>query len=480
MSHHRGGPAGPDWRLPAGLLLGAFLALLDVSIVTVALPDIGADLNAGTSGMQWVVDAYTLLLSALLLSSGAVGDRYGRKRAYLTGVAVFTVASLGCALAPTAGVLIAARAVQGAGAALIFTGTLSNLVQAYPQPQARARMLGLQGAVGGAAVLAGPLLGGVLVDTVGWRGVFLINLPVGAVTLWLALRAVPESSDPQHAALDPVGQVLALAGLGALTYGLIESGAHGWTSAWTIGSLGGGVVALVAFFAVERASRRPMLPTGLFRDGSFTVPNAASFVLGFGTSAVFFLLSLYLQQVRGYSALGTGLRFLPLTVAIWLVAPYATRLCARYGTARIMSVGYTVSGAALMGLTLLGTDTGFGVFAALTVALGAGMGASIGPTQLAGVAALPVQRSGLASACISTTRQLGTAMGVAVLGLVIAEQAGTDSARPGYADGFMRGLHLSGLAAGAATLAAAALVGVHGRAKAAAAPAPATAADARR
>ncbi|GAA2110525.1 MFS transporter [Streptomyces synnematoformans] len=456
-------PARPGWRLPVGLMLGAFIALLDVSIVTVALPDIGDDLNTGTSGMQWIVDAYTLLLSALLLSSGALGDRWGRKRAYLAGVTVFTLASLACAAAPTVGALIAARAVQGAGAALVFTGTLSNLVQAYPEPRERARMLGLNGAVAGLAIVAGPLLGGVLVDTLGWRGIFVINLPVGLAALWLGARAIPETSDPEHAAFDPAGQVLGLVMLGTLTYGLIESHEYGWSSVQTRTALAVAAAAAAGFVLAERRGARPMLPLHLFRDSRFTVPNVASFVLGFGTSAVFFLLSLYLQQVQDHSALSTGLRFLPLTLSLSAVSPFATRLCARFRTSTVMTAGYAVSGAALFGLALLATDTGFWPFAALSVLLGVGMGASIGPTQLAGVAALPVQRSGLAAACISTTRQVGTALGVAVLGLIVASHAGSDLGSEQYAHGFVRGLHIAGLATGVASLAAAGLIAASAR-----------------
>jgi EmrB/QacA subfamily drug resistance transporter len=451
-------------------MLGAFIALLDVSIVTVALPDIGSDLDTGTSGMQWVVDAYTLPLSALLLSSGVLGDRYGRKRTYLTGVALFTVASLGCAFAPSVGALVAARAVQGAAAALVFTGTLSNLAQAYPEPRERARMIGLNGTVGGSAIVIGPLLGGVLVDGIGWRSIFLINLPVGLLALWLGARALPETSDREHAHLDLAGQLLALILLGTLTYGLIESHAHGWASAHTTAPLLTAVAALVLFVWWERRAQRPMLPVRLFGEARFTVPNVCSFVLGFGTSAVFFLLSLYLQQVQGHSAIETGLRFLPLTLAICAVAPFATTLCAKFGAPRVMTVGYVVSAAGLAGLLLLDTGTGLGTLTLVSVVLGAGMGASIGPTQLAGVAALPVRQSGLAAAAISTTRQVGTALGVAVLGLIVATHADTTR----FADGFVNGLHVSGVITAAATLVAAGLLVPLAREGVAAPPAPAS------
>nr|WP_241266978.1 MFS transporter [Streptomyces scabichelini] len=365
---------------------------------------------------------------------------------------------MGCAIAPSIGTLIAARAVQGAAAALLFTGTLSNLAQAYPEPRERARMIGLNGTVGGSAIVIGPLVGGLLVDSVGWRGIFLINLPIGLLTLWLAARSLPETSDPRHAHFDLTGQILALVLLGTLTYGLIESRAYGWSSAHTVVPLVTAVVALFLFVWWERRSARPMLPVRLFCEAPFTVPNVCSFVLGFGTSAVFFLLSLYLQQVQGRSAVRTGLYFLPLTLTICAVAPFASRLCAKVGPVRVMAAGYLVSAVGLAGLLLLDVDTGLGTLTAVSVVLGAGMGAAIGPTQLAGVAALPVQRSGLAAASISTTRQVGTALGVAVLGLIVGTYSGTRIGTAGFADGFVDGLHVSGVVTAGATLAAAVLL----------------------
>jgi DHA2 family methylenomycin A resistance protein-like MFS transporter len=464
----------PGWRTFTALMLGPFIALLDTTIVNVALPSIGTGLHATTTGLQWVVDAYTLSLSALLLSGGSLGDRYGRRRLYGIGIAAFTIASAACAASPTPGALITARAVQGAAAALLMTGAMSLLVQAYQDPRKRAEMIGLYSMIGGSSVVLGPVLGGLLVDTVGWRTIFVVNLPIGALALWLVRNAIPESADPAHAAIDPAGQLSGLILLASLTYGLIESRDHGWSSAVTLTALVVAAIAAVAFVWVERRAEHPMLPVSLFTDAAFTIPNLASFVLGFGTSAVFFLLSLYLQQVQGHSAASTGLRFLPLTVAICLTAPIAGRLTGRHGPYRIMIVGYLISGAALIGLVLLQQHTGTAAMALWSILLGVGMGASISPTQLAGVLALPRERSGLASACINTTRQSGTALGVAILGLIVATQAGDTPGQPGFADGFVRGLHIAGLLSGLATIAAALLVAVLAtrRTPSAAAPAP--------
>ncbi|WP_051166556.1 MFS transporter [Amycolatopsis orientalis] len=447
------------WRVPAGLILGPFVALLDLSIVTVALPRMGADLHAGTAGQQWIVDAYAVCLAALLLSGGTLGDRYGRKRAYLIGLTVFTLASVACAAATGIGMLIAARAVQGAASALVMTGSLSLLVQAYPDPVQRARMLGLNGMIGGSSIVFGPVAGGLLVDAVGWPTIFLINLPIGACAVWLVRRAMPESSDREHAALDPAGQLLGLTFLATLTYGLIEGRDLGWASAATIVPLAVAAAAGAGFVCVERRLAKPMLPIAVFADPRFTVPNVASFVLAFGTTSVFILLSWFLQDVQHRSPRAVGLLFIPLSGVICLVAPLAARWCARYRPASVMIAGYTVSGIGLLGLLALDQNSGPLAVSGFGVVLGAGMGASIAPTQLAGVLALPRQRSGLASACIATTRQAGTAVGVAVLGVIITSAAGPPE-QPGYPAGFVHGLHLAGLVSGVLTLATAALVAV--------------------
>ncbi|GAA4671446.1 MFS transporter [Phytohabitans rumicis] len=440
------------------------MVLLDVTIVMVALPSIGADLDARTTGLQWMLDGYTLVLSALLLGAGSLGDKFGRRRLYLIGLAGFTLASIVCAAAPSIGVLVAARAVQGAAGALVLTGALSLLVQAYPDPAKRAQMIGLNGAIGGSSIALGPVLGGLLVDEVGWRAIFLINVPIGVFAVWLILRAIPESSDPEHANIDVPGQLLALLLLGSLTYGLITSGEHGWGSPRTVVSLGVAVAALATFLAVEARAARPMLPLGLFTDPRFSVANLAALVLGFGTSGMFVLLSLYLQQTQGRSAIATGLLFLPLTIAICLISPFAGKRSGRRGPFPVMAIGYLVAAAGLFGIALLDAHTGPAVFIPLTVLLGLGMGASITPTQAAAVTALPPQRSGLASATANTSRQVGTTLGIAILGMFIVHatsghRVGTDA----YATSFVNGMHTGAYVAGAVTLATAVLLAATSR-----------------
>jgi MFS transporter, DHA2 family, methylenomycin A resistance protein len=420
--------ADPETRhLPWGLLLpvfvGPFMALLDLSIVTVALPTMQSGLHTGFSSLQWVVDAYTLALSALLLSAGSLGDRYGRRRLYLTGIAIFTLGSAICTASPDIGLLITGRIIQGVGATSLIPGSLSILTQAFPDPARRARMIGLWSGFGALAVAAGPILGGVLVQEVGWWAIFLINLPIGAATVMFGARSIPETSDRTHAATDPAGQVTGIAWLGALTFGLIQSGTHGWTAAVTIVPLAVAAVSFAAFLTIEARSSHPMLPLGLFSKRTFAVANLASFALGFGTYSLFTYLSLYLQDIQGYSAISAGLRYLPLCGAIAVMNVYAGRFTGRVGPRLAITVGYTVAGGALLVLVVLDPGTSYLVIAGAFLAYGTGMGLSITPTTAAAMASVQRQRSGIASGTVNATRQAGNTFGIAVLGSVITAQA---------------------------------------------------------
>ncbi|MET7336696.1 DHA2 family efflux MFS transporter permease subunit [Nonomuraea sp. NPDC005650] len=433
---------------------GTFMALLDLTIVNVAAPSIQADLNTDLAGLQWVVDGFALALAALMLSGGSLGDRYGRKRVFLSGLGVFVVASVLCALAPTLAVLVAGRCLQGAAAAVIVPGALSLIGQAVPDPRDRARVMGYWGMAGALAVIAGPLLGGLLVDTLGWPSIFLVNVPVGLAAIVIGLRAIPESADPRHAALDPAGQVLVIGALAALSYGVIEARSHGWESWITIGSLTAAVLAAVLVPLVERRVIRPLLPLGLFRDARFTITNLASVALGFAANGGFFLLSaLYLQQLRGHSAMETGLALLPMTLSVLPASLVAGRLNAAHGPRLPMLTGYVLTGAALAAMTVFDAGTPYPVVAVLFVVAGVGQGLAITPAAAAVLETVPLERSGIAAATVNTARQVGTALGVAVLGTIVAE-----SRDP------VHGMQVSLLVAGAVTLAAAALLAVRWRA----------------
>jgi MFS transporter, DHA2 family, methylenomycin A resistance protein len=404
---------------------GTFMALLDLSIVTVALPAMQASLHTTFSALQWVIDGYTLALSALLLTAGSLGDRYGRKRLYLAGIATFTIGSAICAAAPGAGVLIAGRVIQGAAATSLIPGSLSILTQAFPDGARRAQMFGIWGGIGSVAVALGPVVGGVLVDEVGWWSIFLINLPVGVLAVILGARSIPESADPAHAAVDPAGQVTAIAWLGALTFGLIEGGSNGWTTPVAIVPLALAAVALAAFLAVEARSARPMLPLAMFCHPAFATANLGSFALGFGAYSVFTFMSLYLQDVQGYSAISAGLRYLPLCVAIAVMSVLAGKLTARFGPALSMTAGYGITGAALVAMVSFGPATSYLVIAVVFAFLGAGMGLAITPTTAAAMGAAARQRSGIASGTVNATRQAGTTLGIAILGAIITSLAVT-------------------------------------------------------
>ena len=498
-------------RLPWGLLLpvfvGPFMALLDLSIVTVALPAMQSGLHTGFSSLEWVVDAYTLALSALLLSAGSLGDRYGRRRLYLTGMAIFTLGSAICAASPDICVLIAGRIIQGAGATGLVPGSLSILAQAFPDPARRARMIGLWSGFGALAVAAGPILGGILVQEAGWWAIFLINLPIGVATVIAGTRSVPETSDRRHAAADPAGQATGIVWLGALTFGLIQAGTHGWTARATIVPLAIAIAGFAAFLIIEASSSHPMLPLGLFTNRTFAVANLASVALGFGAYSLFTYLSLYLQDVRGYSAISAGLSYLPLCGAIAIVNVCSGRFTGRVGPRLAMTAGYTVAGSAVLALVVLDPGTSYLVTAAVFLAYGTGMGLSITPTTAAAMGSVVRERSGIASGTVNATRQAGNTFGIAILGSIITAQAighlrhalaarhlpralaqhiaaaavTSNGLRPVrgtrlsatelhrlYASAFTSGLHFAALIAGIVTLLAAALALAQPRARAAA------------
>ncbi|WP_158884406.1 MFS transporter [Amycolatopsis anabasis] len=428
--------------LLTALFLGTFMALLDVSIVTIALPSLRDELRAPLSQLQWIIDGYTVALAALMLTGGALADRFGRKRVFLTGLTAFTLASLACALSGGAGWLIAARAVQGAAASVVTPGAMSLIAQSFPEPARRARVLGLWSTVASLAFVLGPLVGGPLTETFGWQSIFLLNLPLGLFAVLLGLRHLPESADPAHASLDPAGQVLGIAWIGALTYAVISAGHAGLTSAGTLAALAVAAGALAAFVVVELRQRHPMLPIRLLGRPEFGVVNVASFVLGFGTFGAFFLLSLYLQTARGASPSEAGLQFLPYVLANSATALITGRLVARFGPRPVLLAGYVLLSAAPLAMLVLTTTTPYPVVAALFVLTGAGICLAGVPTNALALHAVPRERSGTASATVNAARQTGSALGIAALGALLA--TGAD---------FVDGLHRALLVAGIVTLA---------------------------
>ncbi|MGY3337274.1 EmrB/QacA subfamily drug resistance transporter [Streptomyces filamentosus] len=433
--------------------LGQFMVLLDNTIVGAALPDMRHRLDTGLTGLQWIVDAYVLLVAMLLLSGGVFADRFGRKRVYLAGVAVFTAASVLCSLAPSLGWLVAGRALQGVGAAALSPASLALLVAATPVPGERVKAIGLWAGLSGIGLAAGPVAGGVLTDAFGWPAVFLVNLPIGLFLLLVGARRLDESRNPHAPAIDVPGTVLSVLAVGALTYGLIEGGARGWTSPPILGCLAAGAVLLAAFAAVEARHPAPMLPLRLLRQRLFTVSNTAMTVVGFALMGSSFFFSQFFVYVQGSSLLRAGLQTLPVSLAMVLAGPYAGRLAARYGFRVVVTTGLALAGLGLLALGAVHADTGYGnVWWRLALA-GLGFALALSPLTGAAVQAVGPQEGGLASGISGTTRQIGAVLGVAVLGAVVrARESGGASFEAGLGSAFV--------AAGAVTLATAAFTGL--------------------
>ncbi|WP_116110300.1 DHA2 family efflux MFS transporter permease subunit [Amycolatopsis ruanii] len=421
-------PAVSRAALLALACLGQFMVLLDSTIVGAALPDMQERLHVGLSGLQWIVDAYVLLVAMLLLSGGVFADRFGRKRVFLAGVAVFTVASVVCALAPSIGWLIAGRVLQGVGAAALSPASLALLSAAYPVPAERVRAIGLWAGFSGIGLAAGPLAGGILVEAFSWPAIFLVNVPVGAVLLVVGMRVLGESRNPEAPAIDVPGTVLSVVGVGALTYGLIEGGSRGWTSPVILGSFAVAVVVLAGFVAVEARRAAPMLPLRLFRERLFTVSNTAMVVVGFALMGSSFFFSQFFVHVQGSSILVAGLRTLPATLGMVVVSPFAGRLAARYGFRVVVTSGLVLAGLGLLVLGFVDAGTGYGNVWWRLAMVGVGFALAMSPLTGAAIQAVSPREGGLASAISSTTRQIGAVLGVAVLGAVVQTGAGLGSA----------------------------------------------------
>ncbi|MGW3140586.1 MFS transporter [Streptomyces sp. NPDC001139] len=425
--------------------LGQFMVLLDNTIVGAALPDMQHRLHTQLTGLQWIVDAYVLLVAMLLLSGGVFADRFGRKRVYLTGATVFTAASLVCSLAPSLGWLVAGRVLQGIGAAALSPASLALLAAAHPVPQERIKAIGLWAGLSGIGLAAGPVAGGVLTQAFGWPAIFLVNVPVGAVLLLVGLRHLGESRNPSAPAIDIPGTVLSVLAVGALTYGLIEGGARGWTSPVILGSFAAAVVLLGAFVAVEARRAAPMLPLRLFGQRLFTVSNAAMVVVGFALMGSSFFFSQFFVYVQGSSLLRAGLQTLPVSLAMVIVSPYAGRLAARYGFRVVVTTGLALAGLGLLALGTVHADTGYGNVWWRLGLIGVGFALAMSPLTGAAIQAVSPRESGLASGISSTTRQIGAVLGVALLGAIVRTRQSSGAS-------FETGLNSAFLAAGAVVL----------------------------
>ena len=402
------------------ICLGYFMVILDATIVNVALPALGRELGGGVSGLQWILDAYTVVFAGLLLPAGSLGDRVGARRVFALGLGVFTLASAACGAAPTVAVLIAARALQGLGAALLVPSSLALLRSAYRTRHERARAVGVWGAVAGTGAASGPILGGVLVGLLGWRAVFLVNLPVGVLGLVLAARHLPASGERTEGGFDPPGQALGILSLTLLTLGVIEGGSAGFAAVQTLAPVAAAVVALTLFVVRERRARHPMLPLSLFASRTFSAASFVGLAINLGFYGQLFAISLLFQHARGYSALQTGLAILPEGAFVAIASAISGRVTARIGPRVPMLVGLSIGAAGFLGLLSAGPTTSYPVLIAPLIAAGFGMALTMPAATAAVIEAAPANRAGIASGVLNAARQAGGALGVALLGTLIA------------------------------------------------------------
>jgi len=422
----------------AVVCLATAMLMLDIAVVNTALPHIAADLNAGLTGVQWVVDAYTLALATVVLSAGSLADRFGRRRIFVWGMGLFTVASLACALAPNIAVLDGARAVQGAAAAMLFASSLAILADAYPGRGERARAFALWGATIGASFAIGPLVGGALTSGFSWPAVFYVNLPLGVLALVAGFLWLRESSDPAARRLDWWGQATLTGGLFLLVLAFLRGNEEGWSSARIIAELVGGSALLLAFVLVERRTREPMLPLGMFRNRAFTGAQVAAFSISASFFALFLYTTLYLQEVLHLSPFDTGLVYLPGTIVMFFVSAGSSQLVERTSPGALIVAGLMLVAAGLGLMTLADVDSTWVALipGLLVVCIGTGL---VNPA-LAAVALGSVDgaHSGLASGVNDAFRQGGIAIGVAAFGALVPASAALGHGSP---ESYVAGLH---------------------------------------
>ena len=405
----------------AALILAAFAINLDTTIVNVALPTLVRRLHATNSQLQWVVDAYNLVFAALLLTSGSLSDRLGRKGMLLGGLAVFGLGSLAGGFTTSAGQLIGARVAMGLGAALVFPATLSIIANVFTIRAERARAIGLWGASAGAAVALGPIVGGWLLERFGWESIFFVMAPVAAgAAAWVAL-SVPTSRDPAAPRVDGPGFVLSTAAMALLVFTLIEAPAHGWGAARSIDGFVSAAVLFTIFLVWERSSSHPMLDVALFRVPRFTAASASVTVAFFSLFGFIFLMTQYFQFIRGYGALSTGVHLLPVATSVGVSSVLGTRLAVRFGTKAVVTVGLlATTGFYVWVAAVIGTGTSYGTIAAQMVLYGVGMGFTSAPATESIMGAVSREKAGVGSAVNDATRLLGGTLGVAVIGSVYA------------------------------------------------------------
>jgi EmrB/QacA subfamily drug resistance transporter len=443
------------WWTLGSVAFGLFMIMLDNTVVNVALPSIERDLHITISELEWVVTAYALTFAALLITGGKLADLYGRRRIFIVGLAIFTLSSLACGFAPSAGFLIGARTVQGVGAALMNPATLSIITATFP-PRERGRAIGIWAGVSALALAIGPLCGGLIVDNINWNWIFFVNVPVGALGIVVSRLVITESRDTSHEqSVDVPGLVTSGLGLFALSYALIEGNRHGWTSAEIVGLFAASVVLLVAFVLVEHHQRLPMLDLSLFRIGAFTGANVVAMLVSLGMFGVFFFVSLYVQNILGYSPTKAGAIFLPMTLLIIVVAPIAGHTSDRIGSRWLMGAGMTIVGISLLLYQRTGVHSDFWTLLPAMLLGGIGMAMTMSPMTSAAMGAVPVDKAGVGSGVLNSFRQVGGSLGIALIGAILASYLHHPARTAAGAQDYVNGLHAALLVSAGITFAAA-------------------------
>jgi EmrB/QacA subfamily drug resistance transporter len=416
--------------------MSLFIVGLDITAVNVALPAIARDLGSGVSGLQWAVDAYTVVMASLLMFAGSMADRLGRRRTFVTGLGVFSIASLLCSLAPNVELLIAARALQGVGASMLNPVAMSIITNTFTDPRERVQAVGIWGAVFGVSMALGPVLGGGLVSSVGWPPIFFMNVPLGIAAIALTLRFVPESKAPRPRRFDPIGQLLVVVMLTTLTFAIIEAPAHGWSSPGILATFTAAAVALLGLLFHEPRRVEPLIDLRFFRSVPFSASIAISVVAFASFGAFLFLNTLYLQQARGLSPIQAGLMTAPMALMTIVASPLSGRIVGRHGPRVPLLIFSVAATAACLLLTGLATATPIGQLLLAYLLFGLGFGFVNAPITNAAVSGMPRAQAGVASAIATTSRQFGQTLGVAIAGAIIATHDGSAGA-----DGFAARSH---------------------------------------
>jgi EmrB/QacA subfamily drug resistance transporter len=457
------------WTLGA-VGVGLFMLMLDNTVVNVALPSIERDLGARLSELEWIVAGYALTFAALLLTGGKLADVFGRRLAFLGGLAVFSASSLACALAPNAQFLVGSRIVQGVGAALMNPASLSIIATTFP-PRERGAAIGIWAGISATALAIGPFLGGLLTEHVGWSAIFYVNVPIGAFAIVAGMFLIDESKDRSEGrSVDAPGLIASAVGLFSFTYALIEGNNHGWGSTRIVGAFAVAACALAGFVALEARGRRPMLDLALFRSRTFAGACAVVMLLGMSLFGVLFYISLYMQNVLGYSPLRAGAAFLPMTLLIIVVAPLAGRRSDRVGSRGLLTLGTALVAAQLFYFSRLDVDATYWQLVPGMLVGGIGIASVMSPGTAAALSGIPADKAGVGSGVVNMARQLGGSIGIALLGAVVAHAAAGRRTPEAYVHGLSTALVVAGAIALVGAVVAATLVRSHAETESAPAP----------